>query len=55
MNVKFSKGPSASQVHESQDIEKSLGRIKKTYDAKKKGQLTKQLKEVQKITSLYVV
>ena len=29
MNVKFSKGPSASQVHKSEDIEKSLGRIKK--------------------------
>ena len=29
MNVKFSKGPSASLVHKSEDIEKSMGRIKK--------------------------
>ena len=29
MNVKFSKGPSASLVHRSEDIEKSMGRIKK--------------------------
>ena len=29
LNVKFSKGPSASHVHKSEDIEKSMGRIKK--------------------------
>ena len=29
MNVKFSKGPSASLVHKSEDIVKSMGRIKK--------------------------
>ena len=29
LNVKVSKGPSASQVHKSEDIEKSMGRIKK--------------------------
>ena len=30
LNVKFSKGPSESLVHKSEDIEKSMGRIKKT-------------------------
>ena len=30
LNVKFSKVPPASQVHKSEDIEKSMGRIKKT-------------------------
>ena len=31
MNDKFSNGPSALQVHKSEDIEKSMGRIKKPY------------------------
>ena len=31
MNVKFSKGPGAISKHKSEDIEKSMGRIKKTY------------------------
>ena len=30
MNVKFSKGPSAISKHKSEDIEKNMGRIKKT-------------------------
>ena len=29
LNVKFSQGPSASQVRKSEDIQKSMGRIKK--------------------------
>ena len=29
MNVKFSKGPGAISKHKSEDIEKSMGRIKK--------------------------
>ena len=31
LNVKFSKGPVACIKHKSEDIEKSLRRIKKTY------------------------
>ena len=31
MNVKFSKGPGAISKHKSEDIEKSMCRIKKTY------------------------
>ena len=31
MNVKFSKGPGAISKHKSEDIEKSMGRIKKTH------------------------
>ena len=31
VNVKFSKGPGAISKHKSEDIEKSMGRIKKTY------------------------